>query len=136
MDTFIVWGFKGEGEFEYVKIVAISEELGAVEDAVDDMDSAGYKHIDYAELKDLIADYVELNNEQISSIKHYDNEAFNEANMPDATSEDYYADETKFPSVRLAFVRQVLEEKYSNKTHEIISYRDGDNQLWYRIIER
>lgn len=65
-------------------------------------------------------------------IKHY-NEL--PKNMPDATKYDFGVDEGEEKS-RLAFAKEILEEKFSNKTHKIISYNNDFGQMFYRIVER
>lgn len=65
-------------------------------------------------------------------IKHY-NEL--PKNMPDATKYDFAVDKGEEKS-RLTFVKEMLEEKFSNKTHKIISYNDDFGQMFYRIVKR
>ena len=55
--------------------------------------------------------------------------------MPDATEYDFAVDKGEEKS-RLAFAKEMLEEKFSNKTHKIISYNDNFGQMFYRIVER
>lgn len=65
-------------------------------------------------------------------IKHYNKLP---KNMPDATKYDFAVDKGEEKS-RLAFAKEMLEEKFSNKTHKIISYNDPYDQMFYRIVER
>mgnify|MGYP003133907130 CR=1 FL=1 len=65
-------------------------------------------------------------------IKHYKELP---KDMPDATENDFAVDEGEEKS-RLAFAKEILEEKFSNKTHKIISYNNPYDQMFYRIIER
>lgn len=65
-------------------------------------------------------------------IKHYGELP---KNMPDATEYDFAVDEGEEKS-RLAFAKEILEEKFSNKTHKIISYDNPYGQMFYRIVER
>ena len=65
-------------------------------------------------------------------IKHYKELP---KNMPDVTEYDFAVDEGEEKS-RLAFAKEMLEEKFSNKTHKIISYNNPYDQMFYRIIKR
>ena len=56
-------------------------------------------------------------------------------NMPDATEYDFAVDEGEEKS-RLAFAKEILGEKFSSKTHKIISYDNSYGQIFYRIVER
>ena len=55
--------------------------------------------------------------------------------MPDVTEYDFAVDEGEEKS-RLAFAKEILEEKFSNKTHKIISYDNPYGQMFYRIVKR
>ena len=65
-------------------------------------------------------------------IKHYKELP---KDMPDATENDFAVDEGE-EKLRLAFAKEILEEKFSNKTHKIISYNNDFGQMFYRIVER
>ena len=55
--------------------------------------------------------------------------------MPDATVYDFATvggDEKE----RLSFAKKILKEEFDENTHAIISYRDDDDTLFYRIVEK
>ena len=65
-------------------------------------------------------------------IKHYKELP---KDMPDATVYDFGVDKGEEKS-SLALAKEILEEKFSSKTHKIISYNDAYDQMFYRIVER
>ena len=81
-----------------------------------------WKDILKEEMKDIIG----------IALKHYKELP---KNMPDATEYDFAVDEGEEKS-RLAFAKEILEEKFSSKTHKIISYDNSYGQMFYRIVER
>ena len=65
-------------------------------------------------------------------VKHYERLP---PNMPDATVYDF-ATVSGDEKERLSFAKKILKEEFDENTHTIISYRNDDDTLFYRIVEK
>ena len=93
----------------------------------------GKKHGDM-DLTDWAEEEEESHDERYGAegVKHYERLP---PNMPDATVYDF-ATVSGDEKERLSFAKKILKEEFDENTHTIISYRNDDDTLFYRIVEK
>ena len=72
----IMWGFKGEGNSEYIKIIVVYPDDGGVENGQHFMEKSGYNYVSFSGIKELNDDYHKMVDKFIINDDHIKEEGF------------------------------------------------------------